>query len=115
LQRAVKDAPIKLAEGTAKMKNVNGWIQPPDLGRYGTHYDTRAGIAMAGLGADMQEDTVYPIALVDGDANRLDSANKYVMHYDTGQFPPTNATWSVSLYRGPNYVPSALNRYDIEP
>jgi hypothetical protein len=115
LQRAVKEAPIKLAEGTTKMKNVNGWIQPSDLGRYGTDYDTRAGIAMAGLGADLQEDTIYPIAFVDGDGNRLDSANKYVLHYDKGQFPPTNATWSVSLYQGPNYMPNALNRYDIAP
>lgn len=115
LQRAVKEAPIKLADGTTEMKNVNGWIRPPDLGRYGTDYDTRAGIAMAGLGADLQEDTIYPIAFVDGDGNRLDSANKYVLHFDKGRFPPTNGTWSVSLYQGPNYVPNALDRYDIAP
>jgi hypothetical protein len=96
LRRAVKEAPIKLADGTTKMKNVNGWIRPPDLGRYGTDYDTRAGIAMAGLGADLQEDTIYPIAFVDGSGKRLDSA-------------------SVSLYRGPNYVPNDLDRYDIAP
>jgi hypothetical protein len=115
LQRAVKEAPIKLNDGTTKMKNVNGWIQPPDLGRYGTDYDTRAGIAMAGLGADLQEDTIYPIAFVDGDRNRLDAANKYVMHYEKDGFTPTNATWSVSLYQGPNYVPNTINRYDIAP
>jgi hypothetical protein len=115
LQRAVKEAPIKLNDGTVKMKNVNGWIRSPDVGRYGTDYDTRAAIAMAGLGADLQEDTIYPIAFVDGGGNRLDSANKYVMRYDKGQFLPTNATWSVSLYQGPNYVPNAINRYDIAP
>jgi hypothetical protein len=115
LQRAMKEAPIKLNEGTATMKNVNGWIQPHDLGRYGTDYDTRAGIAFAGLGADLQEDTIYPIAFVDGEGKRLDAANKYVMHYEKGGFTPTNATWSVSLYQGPNYVPNPLNRYDIAP
>lgn len=115
LQRAVKEAPIKLAEGTTKMKNVNGWIRPADLGRYGTDYDTRAGIALAGLGADLQEDTIYPITFVDNTGNRLDGANKYVLHFDKGQLPPTNATWSVSLYQGPNYVPNAINRYDIAP
>jgi hypothetical protein len=115
LERAVKEAPIKLADGTTKMSNVNGWIRPPDLGRYGTDYDTRAGIAMAGLGADLQEDTIYPIAFVGGDGNRLDAAYRYVMHYAKGQFPPTNATWSVSLYQGPNYVPNAIDRYDIAP
>ena len=97
------------------MKNVNGWIRPPDLGRYGTDYDTRAGIAMAGLGADLQEDTIYPIAFVDGNGKRLDSASEYVLHFDKNQFPPTNATWSVSLYQGPNYVSNDLDRYDIAP
>jgi hypothetical protein len=67
------------------------------------------------LGADMQEDTIYPIAFVDGDGNRLDAANKYLMHYDKGGFPPTNATWSVSPYPGSNYVPNAPDRYDIAP
>ena len=61
LRRAVKEALIKLAGGTTKMKNVNGWIRPPDLGRYGTDYDTLAGIAMAGLGADLQEDTIQSL------------------------------------------------------
>jgi len=52
---------------------------------------------------------------VDSDGNQLNAANKYVMHYDKDQFPPTNATCSVSLYQGPNYVPNPLNRYDIAP
>ena len=115
LEKAVKEVQIKMNEGVTRMKNVDGWIQPPDLGRYGTDYETRAGIAMAGLGADLPEDTIYPIAFVDGDGNRLDAAHQYVMHYEKGQFPPTNATWSVSLYQGPNYVPNTINRYDIAP
>jgi len=115
LERAVKDVQIKMQEGVTKMKTVNGWIQPSDLGRYGTDYDTRAGIAYVGLGADMPEDTIYPTAFVDGDGKLLDSANKYVMHYDKGQLPPTNGTWSVSQYQGNFYVPNVLNRYAIAP
>jgi hypothetical protein len=115
LNRAVKQALVKMNEGLTAMNNVNGWIRPADLGRYGTDYGTRAGIAMAGLGADLQEDTIYPVAFVDGDNNRLDAANAYVMHYEKGTLPPTNATWSVSLYQGPNYVPNAIDRYDIAP
>jgi hypothetical protein len=113
LERAARDAPIKVHDGVTTMKGVNGWIQPPDLGRYGKDYQTRVGIALEGLGADQQEDTIYPLAFVDGEGHRLDSAYKYMMHYDKDQFPPTNATWSVSLYQGPNYVPNSLNRYDI--
>jgi len=115
LNRAVKDVQDLMNEGLLKMNNINGWIRPSNLGRYGADYETRAGIAMAGLGADLQEDTIYPVAFVDGDGNRLDSANRYVLLFDKDKFPPTNATWSVSLYQGPNYVPNPLNRYDIAP
>ena len=115
LAKAVKEVPIKMQEGVAKIKNVNGWMQPPNLGRYGTDYNTRAGIAFVGLGADMPEDTIYPTAYVDGDGKPLDSAHKYVMHYDKGQLPPTNATWSVSQYQGNFYVVNVLNRYAIAP
>jgi hypothetical protein len=115
LQRAVEEVPAKMQEGVSKMKTVNGWMQPTNLGRYGTDYDTRAGIAWLGLGADLQEDTIYPTAYTDGDGKPLDSANKYVMHYEQGGLTPTNATWSVSQYQGNFYVRNVLNRYAIAP
>ena len=40
---------IKLAEGVTKMKNVTGWINMLNLGRYGTDYEARAGVAYMGL------------------------------------------------------------------
>ncbi len=115
LNKAVKEVQIKLAEDVTKIKNVNGWMQPHDLGRYGTDYNTRAGIAYLGLGADQQEDTIYPTAYVDGDGNSLDSANEYMMHYEKDQLPPTNATWSVSQYKGNFYERNVLDRYAIAP
>ena len=115
LNKAVKEVQIKMAEEITKLKNVNGWINMLNLGRYGTDYNTRAGVAYMGLGADMKEDTVYPTAYLDGDGSPLDSANKYVMHFEKGQLPPTNATWSVSQYKGNFYERNALNRYVIAP
>lgn len=115
LERAMKETPVKVQQGLPKTKNVNGWIQLNDTGRYGTDYDTRVGVAWVGLGADLPEDTIYPTAFNDGDGNPLDSANKYVMHYDKGTLPPTNATWSISQYKGNFYVVNALNRYAIAP
>ncbi len=115
LEKAVKEVQIKLAEGVTKIKNVNGWINMTNLGRYGTDYNTRAGVAYMGLGADLREDTVYPTAYLDGDGNPLDSANKYVMRFEKGQLPPTNATWSVAQYQGNFYERNVLNRYAIAP
>jgi hypothetical protein len=115
LNKAVKEVQIKLAEGISKIKSLNGWIQPHDLGRYRSDYQGRAGVAFMGLGADRQEDTVYPTAYVDGEGKPLDSSNKYVLHFDKGQLPPTNATWSVSQYKGNFYERNVLNRYAIAP
>jgi hypothetical protein len=115
LERVVKDTQVKMNAGGTNRENVNGWIRVPNLGRYGTNYVTRAFIAREGLGANLQEDTIYPMALVDDDGNILDSAHKYVMHFERDGFPPTNATWSFSLYQGPNYVPNPINRYHIAP
>ena len=115
LNRAMKDGWGKLAEGTMKMKNVDGWIYTRNLGHFGTDYDLRAGVAWLGLGANQKEDTMYPSAFVDGDGHPLDYTAKYTMHFDKGQLPPTNATWSLAVYKGNFYDRNAINRNDLAP
>ena len=56
----MKEVPIKMQEGLAKMHNMNGWINMLNLGRYGTDYNTRAGVAYMGLGANMHEAPSIP-------------------------------------------------------
>jgi hypothetical protein len=104
-----------LQEGIKKLKTENGWIViPKDFADYGTDYETRAGIALIGLGGIWPKDVVYPTAFSDGDGKPFDGASRYVLHFDKGQTPPTNATWSVSLYDPQGYyVPNALNRYNL--
>jgi hypothetical protein len=104
-----------LEEGVKKLKTDNGWIvMPRDIGDYGTDYETRAGIALVGLGAIWPDDVVYPTAFEDGDDKPLDGANRYVLHFDKGRTPPTNATWSVSMYDPQGYyVPNPINRYNL--
>jgi len=104
-----------LEKGVKKLKTENGWIvMPKNMGNYGTDYQTRAGIALVGLGAIQPDDVTYPTAFLDGDEKPLDAANRYVLHFDKGQTPPTRATWSVSMYDPQGfYVPNALNRYNL--
>lgn len=105
----------KLEAGVKELKTDNGWIvMPKNMGNYGADYETRAGIAMVGLGAIQPEDVVYPTAFIDGDGEPFDSANRYVMHFEKGQTPPTHATWSVSMYDPQGfYVPNVINRYNL--
>jgi hypothetical protein len=114
LQRAM-GAFEKLQEGVKKLKTENGWIViPKDFADYGTDYETRAGIALIGLGGIRPQDVVYPTAFMDGGNKPLDGGNRYVLHFDKGQTPPTNATWSLSMYDPQGYyVPNAINRYNL--
>lgn len=50
------------------------------------------------------------------DAKPWDGSNRYVLHFNKGETPPTNATWSVSMCDPDGfYVPNAINRYNLAP
>jgi hypothetical protein len=98
------------------MDPVNGWHYQTNLGRYGKNYDLRAYTTYVGLGANLPQDAIYPIASVDGLGLPLDGLRKYILHFDKGEQPPVKGFWSVTMYN-PEYgfVPNPLNRYQISP
>jgi hypothetical protein len=109
-------AAFKLLEkGVQKLTTKDGWIViPKDFADYGTDYLTRAGIAMIGLGGIQRPDVVYPTAFLDAKNQPLDAAKRYVLHFEKDQLPPTQATWSVSMYDPDGYyVFNAINRYAL--
>jgi hypothetical protein len=114
LQRSMGTFKI-LQKALKKLKTHNGWIVIPDnFAAYGTDYKTRAGIALIGLGGIWRQDVLYPTAFHDGDGKPLDGASRYLLHFEAGQTPPTNVTWSVSMYDPQGYyVPNAMNRYHL--
>jgi hypothetical protein len=84
---------------------TNGWSNPPpSIGAYGQDYNVRAGIALAGLGANPPADAVYKTALLDGAGQTLDSSAAYTLTFAAGQTPPTHAFWSVTLYDPAGYI-----------
>ena len=94
---------------------VNGWEVPPaKVADAGTDYGLRAVVAMIGLGANITADAIYPNAFADGAGHKLDGANRYVLHFDKGQTPPTNSFWSLTMYNAQSFfVENSLNRYNI--
>ena len=96
-------------------KFVNGWnIAVDNIGTYGTSYRQRAVVALAGLGANLPADAIYPGAVSDTDGKPLDGTKKYVLHFDKGQTPPTDAFWSITMYDQQGFqVANPINRYAI--
>ena len=59
---------------------ANGWrTNLTAIGTYGADYSHRAGVAYAGLGANVTEAAVYPTALVDADGQPFSSDKRYVL------------------------------------
>ncbi|MGX1099205.1 hypothetical protein ACSSVZ_003255 [Amorphus sp. MBR-141] len=94
---------------------VNGWSMDLDtVGVYGNYYLKRAILAQLGLGANVPQDAVYPIALTDGKGQPLDGANDYVLHFEASELPPVDAFWSVTVYDNDGFqVANSLNRFAL--
>lgn len=95
--------------------HVGGWnIATDNMGTYGTSYLQRALVALAGLGANLPADAVYPAAFVDGEGQVLEGGKRYVLHFDKGRTPPADAFWSLTMYDDQGFqVPNPINRFAI--
>jgi hypothetical protein len=92
----------------------NGWTIHWDLGRYGTNYGYRALMAMHNLGANAPEDAIFATTRFDASGKPLDGANRYVLRFDKGKAPPTEAFWSLSMYDDrQRFVANPINRHAI--
>lgn len=94
---------------------VNGWLNPTQsMGTYGNSYMKRAVVAMVGLGANPQEDAIYPVLQTDADGEPLEGTRRYVIHFAAGELPPADAFWSVTMYDAAGFQSAnELNRFAI--
>jgi hypothetical protein len=80
----------------------------------GTNYRNRALITYYGLGANRPQDAVYPTSEGPDILKKHSGANKYVMHFDKGGFPPVDGFWSITMYdKDYFFVPNPINRYTM--
>ncbi|MFA6914947.1 MAG: DUF1254 domain-containing protein [Parachlamydiales bacterium] len=94
---------------------ANGWrTNLTAIGTYGTDYLHRAGVAYAGLGANVIQDAVYPTAFSDSNGEPFNSDRQYVLHFDKAQIPPVRGFWSLTMYdQRQLFTPNPIDRYAI--
>jgi len=101
----------KVANAGTKM---NGWIVNTHLGNYGTDYLLRAAATKIGFGANMPEESLYPLTFTDINGNPLNGSHNYIIHFKPGQTPPVKAFWSITMYNNKSYfIENPINRYNI--
>ncbi len=85
-------------------------------GSYGVDYFDRAAGALEGLFVHDRDEAEYFSTYEDGDAALLNGANRYRLHFNADQIPPTlpNGFWSITMY-GDDFqlVKNPINRFSI--
>jgi hypothetical protein len=116
----MKEGEKKVEEKVASMgKEINGWRIGSGFGDrefYHGNWLLRAAAAKAGIYGNDAVEAVYPMSRNDGTGQPLDgSKHKYSLTFATGQFPPVNAFWSVTMYDGKTQllIQNPINRYLI--
>jgi len=104
---------VKLLPTLAKVHN--GWqMNIESMGVYGNSYVKRAIVARIGLGANQQQDAIYPLNLTDADGNQMTGDKKYMLHFDKASLPPVDAFWSITMYDEEGFqVANPINRFCI--
>jgi hypothetical protein len=94
----------------------NGWqVAAEGVGNYGTTYLRRACLELIGLGANLQEDAIYPVTYVDADGDPLSGAQRYVWHFEPDNMPPVLGFWSLTLYDAEGFQDAnPLDRFAID-
>ena len=111
--RAFVKGATKLTD-MVKLNVQNQWRIPLNIGIYGTDYPLRAIVTLLGYGANVPADAVYPLTSFDADGQRLNGANRYVLHFDKANMPPAEVFWSVTLYTDEFfYFTNPLKRYAL--
>jgi hypothetical protein len=121
LQAAMKSGMEKIKQKVATLgTDVNGWRVTlngfGDRAAYKGDWTLRAAAAMAGIYGNSPAEAVYPLLAADGDGNKPDtSTNRYTLTFPTGELPPVNAFWSVTMYDGKTQllIENPINRYLI--
>jgi hypothetical protein len=120
LQAALtKGAAVAQEKITAHQAKVGvpqeGWITLAEgVGTWGTDYLKRAAVDLAGLGANLPADAIYPLSFLDVDGEPYTGEHDYVLRFASGALPPAMAFWSLTLYDAEGFqVANDLDRFAI--
>jgi hypothetical protein len=117
---AMKEGDDKVDKFLASgMKDVNGWSIGSFFGDrafYKGDWLMRAGAAKAGIYGNDAVEATYPFTRTTPTGDTLDaSKHNYTITFPTGQLPPVNSFWSVTMYDGKSQllIKNPINRYLI--
>ena len=112
---AILPALAQLQQTVSALQN-HGWAIPNEtIGKFGTDYLFRAGVAEVGLVANTQDEAMYEAGLLDSWYLPLNGwFSSYKLHFNAGQLPPADAFWSITVYDADGkLVPNSAGQYSV--
>ncbi len=117
---AMKEGDDKVKKFLASgMKEINGWKIGSlfgDSAFYNGDWLKRAAAASGGIYGNDAVEAMYPMTRWDSNGKVLDgSKHNYTLTFPTGQLPPVNSFWSVTMYDGKTQllIENSIDRYLI--
>jgi len=79
------------------------------------NYLYRMAGAVLGIYGNSKDEAIYPGSSSDSTGQPLTGADRYTYHFASGQLPPVNAFWSLTMYELPHslLVANPMHRYLI--
>jgi hypothetical protein len=119
IAEGVAEARALLRRPAASRRLTGAWIrEAPDTGEFGQDYETRARVALGGLGALPVSEAIYMRALDPGGSARFTGDGPWRLTFPGGGTPPVDGFWSLTMYevtREGQYFLTAnpIDRYSI--
>ena len=93
---------------------VNGWSTTMKAGQPGNGIILRAAFARTLPAVNVVQEAAYWTTTVDGAGRRLNGGRAYLLRFPTGQLPPNDAFWSLTMTDVAGFmVRNPIERYTI--
>jgi hypothetical protein len=90
----------------------DNWSTIENGAAFGTDYFTRTAVAKSNIFVNKGNETRYYYQDLDNRAQRLNGANRYTVTFATGEIPPVNGFWSLTVYNQNHFFePNDIKRY----
>lgn len=92
----------------------NGWYSPVNNAEFGADYVVRTAVSKSNMYENRYNETKYIFTDTDGESRQLNGTSMYRLTFPSGQLPPVDGFWSLTLYNEHHFFnPNPLRRFSL--
>lgn len=92
----------------------NGWYSPINNAAFGADYVVRTAVSKSNMYENRYNETKYIFTDADAEGRQLNGTSTYRLTFSSGQLPPVNGFWSLTLYNEHHFFnTNPLRRFSL--